>query len=466
MRFAPRASLTVSLKSIALSACPPFLRKYTDRIEASPLGYRLARGFFWSLAGTVLSRALSLASTILVARMLGKVGMGELGIIQSTVGIFSAFAGLGMGLTATKYVAEYRRNDPARAGAIIGLSNVVSWISGALMVVVMFVLAPWFAEHTLAAPQLTPLLRIGSLLLLFGALNGAQTGALSGFEAFKTIARVNLLGGLATFPLMVGGAWWLGLEGATWGLVAGLVVNCIVNHIALRQEAARFGVPISRTFERRDWGVMWKFSVPGLLSNLAYGPANWACSALLVNRPGGYGEMGVYNAANNWFNAVVFLPSILGQVVLPLLAGASGDTGSKSPRKVVMLSMKANAAAVLPVVLLGSIGSPFIMALYGPGFREGWLTMVLVMVTAAVFALHTPVAQWMVASARMWAIFFMTLAWSVVYLATAWALVRWGSTGLATARLTAYLLNAAWVFGFGFAWLRESESAPARRASD
>ncbi len=53
MRFAPCASLTVSLKSIALSACPLFLRKYTDRIEASLLGYRLARGAFWSLGGAV-----------------------------------------------------------------------------------------------------------------------------------------------------------------------------------------------------------------------------------------------------------------------------------------------------------------------------------------------------------------------------------------------------------------------------
>jgi len=38
--------------------------------------------------------------------LLGTVGFGELGVIQSTVGMFGVFAGLGLGMTATKYVAS------------------------------------------------------------------------------------------------------------------------------------------------------------------------------------------------------------------------------------------------------------------------------------------------------------------------------------------------------------------------
>src|ERR1035441_10583236 len=110
------------LKALIYRFSPRFLSLAYQCIEASPLGYRLAKGAFWSLLGTVLSRSLSVVSSILVARMLGKVGMGELGIIQGTVGILSAFAGLGMGLTATKFVAEYRTKDPKCAGAMMGLS--------------------------------------------------------------------------------------------------------------------------------------------------------------------------------------------------------------------------------------------------------------------------------------------------------------------------------------------------------
>jgi len=55
---------------------------------------------------------------------------GQLGMVQSTAGMFGIFAGFGMGLTANKHVAELKIKDPARAGRIIGLSSLVSWTTG------------------------------------------------------------------------------------------------------------------------------------------------------------------------------------------------------------------------------------------------------------------------------------------------------------------------------------------------
>ena len=347
-----------SLKATVEALCPPFLRQHKERIEASPLGYRLAKGAFWSLVGTLLSRSLSLVSSVLVARMLGKVGMGELGIIQGTVGIFSAFAGLGMGLTGTKFVAEYRNQDPQRAGAMLGLSAWATWMSGTVMMLAMWALAPWFAQHTLAAPHLTGLIRVGSVLLLLGSVNGAQSGALSGFEAFKTIARVNLACGLLSFPLMVGGAWWLGLLGAVWGLVGSIAVNCVFSHLALRREAAAAGVSLSAKLQPDQWGVLWRFSLPSVLCSAILGPVNWACAALLVNRANGYAEMGVFNVTMSWFNAVTFLPGVLAQVLLPLLSSQAGEPGGRSQKKIVALAVKANAIAVAPVILLVACASP------------------------------------------------------------------------------------------------------------
>lgn len=446
---------------------PGLLQPLWARLEASPLGYRLAHGFFWSLVGTVLSRSLSLLSSILVARMLGKVGMGELGIIQSTVGIFSAFAGLGLGLTATKFVSEFRQKDPARAGAIIGLSGRVSWISGALMTASMMALAPWFAERTLAAPHLSPLIRIGSLLLFFGAVNGAQTGALSGFEAFKTIARVNLWAGLLNFPLMVGGAWWYGLKGAVWGLVAGLVMNWILNHFALRREAKRAGVPMSGRLRPGDWRILWGFSLPGMLCNLVFGPVNWAASALLVNRPDGYAEMGVFNAANNWFNAVAFLPGVLAQVVLPMLAAHAGDEAQKSQRKVVSVAIKANVLATLPAAFVLALASPFVMACYGTDFRAGWPVLIVAVFTAVVVAVQGTAAQSIVVAGRMWPYLAMYVGWGLAFLGGAMALVRYGALGLAIARLGAYVVGSAAVFWFAirFCWREQTNPGTTLKVS-
>lgn len=182
----------MTIKGVIHACCPAFLGTTLARIEASDIGYRLAKGAFWSLAGAVISRGLMLAASVLVARMLGKTGFGELGMIQSTVGMFGVFAGFGLGMTATKYVAELRTSDPARAGRIIGLSGLVAMGTGGAMAVGLFIIAPWLAEHTINAPHLAGMLRVSAVMLLINALTGAQTGALAGFEALKTIAYVNL----------------------------------------------------------------------------------------------------------------------------------------------------------------------------------------------------------------------------------------------------------------------------------
>ena len=56
----------MSLKSAFYACSPPFFRRLYQRIEASPVGYRLAKGAFWSLAGSVISRGLGLLAGIVV----------------------------------------------------------------------------------------------------------------------------------------------------------------------------------------------------------------------------------------------------------------------------------------------------------------------------------------------------------------------------------------------------------------
>src|SRR5438105_966213 len=145
----------MTIKAAVLKTVPGSLVPLVNRIQTSPLGYRLAKGAFWSLAGTVVSRGLALFAWILVPRMLGTTAFGELGIIQSTIGLFGTFAGLGLGLTATRYVAEFRVKDPARAGRVIAFSTLTANLTGLAASIALLVLAPWLAVNMLAAPHLT-----------------------------------------------------------------------------------------------------------------------------------------------------------------------------------------------------------------------------------------------------------------------------------------------------------------------
>ena len=102
----------MNLRSLAETILPAPL---FQRLFGSSIAKRLARGSLWSLAGSATSRLLVLLAMVLVARVLGKASFGEFGLIQATLGV----AGLGLGGTATRFVAQYARIDPDRAGRVI-----------------------------------------------------------------------------------------------------------------------------------------------------------------------------------------------------------------------------------------------------------------------------------------------------------------------------------------------------------
>ena len=397
------------VKQISAYVLPRFAYQYVDRIDRSPLGSRLAHGAFWSVAGATLARLLGLASSIIIARFLGKEEFGVLGILYSTISMFQLFAGFGIGMTGVKYVAEYKQKDPLKAGRIIALSYIIALSAGIFGAAILAIFAEPIAAKTLNAPHLGNLLRISSLTILAGAINGAQTGALAGFEAFKGLARISVLVGILTFPITVGGVYLAGTAGVVWGMVITMLLNVIFNNVSLQREMNRHG--ISCTFSQcfDEVKVLWSFSVPALLESTMVTPINWACSAILVNQENGYAEMGVFNAANQWFGALLFLPQSAGQTVLPLLSERFGFSDTKSSIKILSFSMMINALLLFPVVIALCLLSPLVMASYGDGFREGWATLVVVAITAGLVGIQIPVGHVIGASGRMWLGFFMNL---------------------------------------------------------
>ena len=82
------------------------IAKQRELVPEGSLRARFAIGAFWSVVGAVISRGFLLVASILCARFLGKEGFGALGMIQSTAGMFGAFAGLGLGLTIAKGIVN------------------------------------------------------------------------------------------------------------------------------------------------------------------------------------------------------------------------------------------------------------------------------------------------------------------------------------------------------------------------
>jgi O-antigen/teichoic acid export membrane protein len=437
-----------SFKTTLDSLCPPFLRSHKTRIEASPLGYRLAKGAFWSLAGSLIARGLGLLSAIFVGRMLGKHGYGELGIIQSTIGMFGTLAGFGMGLTANKYVAEFKSSDPIRAGRIIGLTSATAWISSGIMAVVLIAYAPWLAAKTLAAPQLSGLLQIGALLLLLSGVNGAQLGALSGFESFKRIAQINLISGLLTFPLMVVGAWKWGVTGAVCGLIGSQLANCVMSFLAIRVESARYQISHHYVGCLSELRLFWSFSVPTVLIGVLNAVVIWGAGALVVNQIGGYGDMGIYNAASR----VASIPNaILGMLIapiIPMLSESFCKSDHSAYQKTFRASVLISTLAIVPVSLIQVAAPALTLIPFGSEYQGRPLVVSWLMLYSIISCFCLCLNNALIAAGRAWLIWLLSLSFAVSYGALAVFLVpRYGGVGYAASSAIAFgvqtILSAA-----------------------
>lgn len=437
---------TPSIRNYLYTCCPANLKPIWHRVESSVIGSRLAGGAFWSLIGSVVSRGMMLLASILIARILGREVYGEYGMIRSTSQMFLVFAGFGLGLTATKHVAQFRATDPQRAGRIMALSGLFAFLTGLLISLLLISFAPWVAQKTINAPHLADELRIGAVLLLLAAINGAQTGALAGFEAFKTIAIVNLRVGILSFPILVAGAYFDGLRGALWALVANMAINWIFNHLALRKESEKNNINFKIKDCFREWPILWKFSFPAALSGIMVSPALWACNAMLVNQPDGYAQMGIFDAANQWRVAILFLPTTISGITLPMLT----DYNSRNDRHGYLKALKYNAllngvAALFSAIPI-AIFSKSIMRLYGQDFSEGYWTLCLLSLSTILIALNSIIGQAISSRGKMWIGFLFNLFWAFALLTLSYLFLKsgFGAEGIAFALLVSYLVHSIW----------------------
>jgi O-antigen/teichoic acid export membrane protein len=420
---------------------PPRFRNFWNRIEQSDIGSRMAKGTFWSLTGSLISRGLMLLASIIVARILGKTTYGELGMIRSTVTMFTVFAGFGLGLTATKYIAEFRETNKVKTGKIIGLSTIFAGITGSIIAIIILLTAPAIASKTINAPHLVNELRLGAIMLFFSALNGAQTGTLAGLEAFKSIAKVNLIAGLTSFPIQIGLTLLYGLTGSVIGFGINFLVLWTLNFIAVRKISRKFKIKIDFLNSWSEWPVLYKFSLPALFSGLLVSPVMWACNTMLVNQTNGYDEMAIFDAGFQWRNSVLFIPAILSQIALPLLSSESKN--HKKFLKILKTNILLNLASSLVIAMLVILFSGFIMSSYGEGFIEGQKVLIILIITTILISINSVVGQAIASKNKMWYAFALNLIWAISILVLSYYFMskNLGASGLATAYLISYILH-------------------------
>lgn len=417
-----------------------------SRILQSPIGIRLLKGGFWSIVGNILSKGIVLLSTIVVAHILGKTGYGEYSIIRTTIFMFIAIASVGVGATTTKYISQYRGTDIQKAYNIYVIGNIFSIIFGLITSFMVIRFADWIADTQLDAPYLSSSICYGALLLFFCSVNGVQVGALTGFENFKDIAKNSFWSSIVELLAICILALKWGINGALIGSGIGYVVLTVINHLSIRNQFKDDINKNIRVIKKEDISVIWIFGLPAALCNVLVLFALWVSRAYLV-RETNFGEVAIYNAADQIKTFILFIPIALSTIILPILTNIKHTEDTKTYNSILRYNIIANVGIAAVIALIVCLLANPILSLWGKDFQEPW-PLVILALSAIFSSFSTVIGQAIASQGKMWVGFLCNLIWSAMVVGFSYYFIQcgMGANGLALAILCAYIIHGLYQY--------------------
>lgn len=403
---------------------------------------QIGQGIFWATLASVVSQGIMLCSMFITARYLGLKQYGEFAMLKSTISTFTLFAGLGIGLTTTKFISQYKNNDKVKAGKIIALAIVFTYLSAILVVALICLFATYIAAEYLNAPHLAGEIRLSSLIIFLCALNGLYNGSLIGFEAYKSVARVSIISAILFFPLqLILFKVYPNLYAALIGLAVFYLFNFLVGHFEVKKKIKEFGIKVDYFNCLDQLPILYKFTLPAFLSGIMITPVLWVCNMLIVHQVNGYKELAIFDAANQYRTAILFLPGVFSQIAIPMF---SKNNKSSAFHKILKMNVSIVAVVTITVALLVFFLSEFLMNFYGKGFIGGSNVLIILSISAVLSSINSVFGQAIVGKGLMWSGFLMNFIWAFALLGFAYYynLSSEGAMGFAKAYLYSYAIHS------------------------
>ena len=369
----------------------------------------------WALIGNAIGKLCALIAGIFVARFLGRDIYGEYSVIRNTLFIIAVFSTLGLGYSATKFIAEYIGKPEIRS--IIKIINKITIYTSGIIAVIVF-----FFSDTIAAllkiQELSSAIKLLAIIIIFNAITTTQIGVLAGFKAFKTLSINNIYSGLITLLGTIILTLLYNFNGALLALLIAQIFNCIINWFAVRKILSTYTK--ETTTESGIAKKIISFSIPIALQESLYSVSSWIIMFIMANYSN-YGQIGINSAVTQWINIIMFIPSILRNVILAYLSGMSENSTERAHtlKSVIIVNFVSTA---IPVILVIAIAQ-YIISLYGPSFSM-MKPALIIGITSTVFnSLNGVLSQEFIARGKNWSIFIIGLCRECIYIIITYTLL-------------------------------------------
>lgn len=414
-----------------------------QQYKQSDIVKRIANGAFWSLVGTAVAKAILLLSSIALAHILGVAKYGELGLVRSTVNMFVCLGTVGMGVTATKYISQYLQKDNILVSKIIKLTSLFAFISGVIIAFIIYLFSDPIAQYTSQTVNISAEIKIGTVILCATVMNGAINGILSGFEDFKHIAVNTFASSIIESILIIAGAYYYGVVGALLGYGLGTFSLLLLNILSSSKNLKRNGINISSAnLKIEDFKILYKFSLPAALSSFLVAPTFWIIRTLIVKFDG-MASLGIYEMADQWKIIILFIPSALSNIVLPILSSKTPDKTKKDFNKALKYNLILNFITTFVLALIILCFSTLITKAYGNGFNNV-IPLILLAFSTCFSSIASVFGIAIISKGKVWTGLMFNLLWAIIFVSTSYILLLmgYGVNGVAMALISSYIIHS------------------------
>lgn len=426
---------------------PPRSQTYTQILKST----------MWMGGSSLINVALSIIRNKALAVLLGPEGVGLMGLYGSIIDIAQAIAGLGVGGSGVRQVAEAAgTGDETRISRSAATLRRLSVLLGLFGVLLLATLAFPVSDLTFGDYQHVGAIVLLALAVFFRLVSSGETALLQGLRGISSLARINVLSGffatIVTVPLI----YIFGEQ----ALAPALVVTAALSALSIWWFSRQIRLPtvsLSTHQFYTETAALLRLGVAFMVSTLLTFGTAYAVRIIVLTE-GGVQAAGLYQAA--WAIGGLYTGFILqamGTDFYPRLTAAIGD--EQDCNRLVNEQAEVSMLLAGPGLLATLTFAPLIMRFFYSAEFQGavellrWLCLGM-MLRIVVW----PVGFIIVAKGAQKIFLFTEVAATVVHLGLAWLLVpKLGVLGSGVAFFGLYLWHSVLIYAVvrrltGFRW--------------
>lgn len=390
---------------------------------------------------SVVNVLLGLVRTKFTAIYLGTLGVGLMGTYSSITGMMGTLAGLGIGSSGVRQIAEASvTGDQLRIARTVLTIRRAAMVLGLVGTLLLILVARPVCQWTFGDTSQTLPVMVISVTVLFTAVSNGQTALVQGVRRISDLARLSVLGALLgtviAIPMMI--QW--GQKSVVPILLAGSGTAILTSWYFARK------VTIAKV--TMTWRETWHESKPLLKLGLVFASSGLMTSGVayltrvIIIRRLGLDAAGLYGAA--WTLSSFYVGFILGAMgadFYPRLTAVAQDHSQVN--RLVNEQTEVSLLLTLPGLVATLTFAPWVIhLLYSSAFVPAGEVLRWQVLGLALRVLAWPMGFIMLAKGNAKLFFWCELISNLVHLGLIWGGVAcWGLPGTGVAFMGLYIFS-------------------------